>query len=164
MHKNKDWVVPCEMRRESMKSLSTLGGILQLTFQRPHWLPLHSWLGVDFHRCLWLWTNQASQPLIQLPDPGLRRKGPPSAPASYPGSVCCRKNSTGPVPRALSPQLPPASPSSPYTDAWQLQQSAPILCWKGRGEILLLFVCLKLKLVICFCWTVFNRAGCWVIC
>ena len=41
------------MRRESMKSLSTLGGILQLTFQRPHWLPWGLTLG-------WKWISTSA--------------------------------------------------------------------------------------------------------
>ena len=160
---------PCEARRESMKSLWTLGGIFQLTFQATlASLRTHSWLGVDFHKCLWLWTNQASQPLIQLPDPGLRRRGPPSIPARHPGSACCWKTSTGPVPRALSPQLPPAPLPSPLTTLWCLATLAncshSLLEGPWWDFASFCFVCLKLKLVIFFCWTVFNRAGCWVIC
>lgn len=69
---------------------------------------------------------------------------------------------------ASCPQPPAAPCLSPLTTLWCLAALAncshSLLEGPWWDFASFCFVCLKLKLVIFFCWTVFNRAGCWVIC
>lgn len=79
------------------------------------------------------------------------------------GTLCLVPSAPHPPPRPLRPRLgiPPASSLAVHSC---LAATANCSCslWKGRGEILfpfVLFVSLKLKFVLFFCWTVLNRVG-----